>query len=70
MRENGAAFWVLRYMLGGKARELGLGPLRLVNLAEARARAREARQALLDKVDPVAIKHAALQARKVEQLRR
>ena len=58
VRENGAAFWVLRYMLGGKARELGLGPLRLVNLAEARARAREARQALLDKRDPVEIKHA------------
>ena len=27
VRDNGAAFWVLRYMLGGKARELGLGPL-------------------------------------------
>ena len=56
-------------MLGGKARELGLGPLRLVNLAEARARAREARQALLDKRDPVEIKHATLQARRLEELR-
>ena len=43
VRDNGAAFWVLRYMLGGKARELGLGPLRLVNLADARATARAAR---------------------------
>ena len=69
VRDNGAAFWVLRYMLGGKARELGLGPLRLVNLAEARQRAREARQALLDKRDPLEIKHAAMQARKVEELK-
>ena len=51
---NGAGFWCMRYMLRGKTRELGLGPLRLVNLAEARARARQARQALLDKGDPVA----------------
>ena len=56
-------------MLNGKSRELGLGPLRLVNLAEARNRARQARQSLLDKVDPVEIKHAALQARKIEQAR-
>jgi Arm DNA-binding domain len=69
VRPNGAAFWIMRYMLAGQNRELGLGPLRHVNLAEARARAREARQALLDGKDPVAVKHAAAEARKLEALR-
>jgi integrase len=70
VRANGAAFWIMRYMLDGKNRELGLGPLRLVNLAEARARAREARQALLDGQDPVAVKKAEKDARKLSALRK
>ena len=36
-----------------RARELGLGPLHSVNLAEAREQARQARQMLLDGVDPI-----------------
>src|SRR4026207_1809444 len=46
--ENGGKSWVLRYMLDGKARHMGLGPLHTVSLAEARERAREARKLLLD----------------------
>ena len=69
VRPNGTAFWIMRYMLRGKARELGLGPLRLVNLAEARARARQARQALLDKVDPVAVKQMTATAARLASLK-
>jgi hypothetical protein len=35
---------------------MGLGPLGLISLAEAREKAREARRALLNGVDPLAVK--------------
>src|SRR5215471_2010515 len=46
---TGAKSWVFRYRADGKQREIGLGPVRLVNLAEARAKAREHEKALLAK---------------------
>ncbi len=45
--------WVFRYMLHGKARWMGLGAYPLVSLADARARASDARRLLLDKLDPI-----------------
>jgi integrase len=49
-----SASWILRYEFHGQERMLGLGPLRLVGLKEARIRAREAQQMLkLDHIDPV-----------------
>src|SRR4051812_15432980 len=33
---TGAASWLFRFMLNGKAREMGLGPLHTIGLAEAR----------------------------------
>jgi integrase len=45
--------WVFRFTLDGKAREMGLGPVHTVSLAEARERAREQRQLLLQGVDPI-----------------
>jgi integrase len=45
--------WVFRFTLAGKSREMGLGPLHTVNLAEAREAAREQRQLLLKKIDPI-----------------
>ena len=35
VRESGAAFWALRYAVGGKAREMGLGSYPTVSLMEA-----------------------------------
>ncbi|MGH6829290.1 MAG: Arm DNA-binding domain-containing protein [Rhizomicrobium sp.] len=35
---EGGASWVLRYMLNGRPRYMGLGPLALYGLQEARAR--------------------------------
>src|ERR1700726_2689190 len=49
----GTKSWLLRYMLNGRARSMGLGPLDLVPLADARERAREARRKLLDGRDPI-----------------
>jgi hypothetical protein len=51
----------------GKERMLGLGPLHVVGLAEARQRARQARLQLLDGIDPVADRQAKKVAAKVAE---
>ncbi|WOH47514.1 phage integrase central domain-containing protein [Bradyrhizobium sp. sBnM-33] len=48
-----ARSWIFRYRRHGRLRDLGLGPLSTVTLAAARERARQARQKLLDGVDPI-----------------
>jgi hypothetical protein len=50
---NGSKSWVLRYKLNGKARSLGLGPVRYVGLALAREKAADARRDILNGIDPV-----------------
>lgn len=50
--------WVFRYMLHGKAREMGLGSLKVVSLAEARTKAAEQRALLHDRVDPIEARNA------------
>ena len=52
----GTKAWLFRYTRHGRARQMGLGPLHTVSLAEARERARQARQVLLDGNDPIEIK--------------
>lgn len=51
--KSGAKSWIYRYQLHGRRREMGLGSADLVNAKDARRRAGEARQLLLDKIDPV-----------------
>lgn len=53
-------------MIGGKAREMGLGPFPEVSLARAREKALEARSLKADGVDPLEAKRAALAARRAE----
>jgi integrase len=55
---TGAKSWILRYMLRGKARAMGLGPVRLVSLAEAREKAWNCSKQLLDKIDPIESRNA------------
>lgn len=50
---EGAKSWVYRFMLHGRAREMGLGPLTLVGLAEARQAAQEARKLRHAGTDPI-----------------
>jgi len=50
--------WLLRFWLRGKTREMGLGSLKRFNLAEARERARRARQLVVDGVDPIEARDA------------
>jgi integrase len=48
-----AKSWVLRYSLRGKAREMGLGSLRKVSLAEARRKAADCHRLLEEHIDPI-----------------
>ena len=59
---TGGRSWLFRFMLNGRAREMGLGPLHAVGLADARERARNCRRLLVDGIDP-------LDARKSEKVR-
>ena len=45
--------WIYRFMLNGRARSMGLGPLHTITLAEARSRAMECRKLCLDGFDPI-----------------
>lgn len=56
---GGAKSWSFRFMLDGRPREMGLGPLHAISLAEARARAAEARRLLLDRIDPIEHRRSA-----------
>jgi integrase len=49
----GAKSWILRYSLRGRAREMGLGSLRKVSLAEARRKAVDCHRLLDDHIDPI-----------------
>lgn len=59
--------WVMRFMLAGRARKMGLGSVNDFTLAEARERARQARQQLADGVDPVEARLAARDARRRDE---
>jgi integrase len=50
---GGAKSWVLRFMLNGKSREMGLGGFTKVSLANARKKAADARLLLGDGHDPL-----------------
>jgi hypothetical protein len=50
---SGAKRWVFRYMLRGVAREMGLSSLGTVAADKARLAAREAREMLRERIDPI-----------------
>jgi integrase len=56
--------WTFLFMLDGKQREAGFGPISTLTLSEAREKARQWRGQLLDGVDPLAAKQAARGAAK------
>jgi integrase len=49
----GTKSWIYRFTLDGRAREMGLGPLNAISLAEARKRAAECRRMRHDGIDPI-----------------
>lgn len=61
--ESGSKSWIFRYTRDKKSRDMGLGPLHTISLAEARQGAMAARKALLDGIDPLDARRAALAAK-------
>jgi len=59
---NGAKSWVFRYRFEGRRPEMGLGPLHVVGLADAREAADAARKMVLSGQDPLAGRRAAAMA--------
>jgi integrase len=59
---QGTRNWVLRYMLNRKPHWMGLGPLSLYGLADARAKALDARRKRHEGIDPI-------EARRAERMR-
>jgi integrase len=51
--------WIFRYERLGKAHNMGLGPYPLISVADARAKARNAKRMLLDGIDPLQAKRKA-----------
>lgn len=49
----GTKSWLFRYMIDGRARQMGLGSVETFSLKEARERARLARQLVVDGRDPI-----------------
>ena len=56
---EGVRNWVLRYMLDRKPHWMGLGPLSLYGLQEARAKALDARRLRHEGIDPIEARRAA-----------
>ncbi len=66
---KGGRTWILRMLVGGRRRDIGLGGYPTVTLAQARDKAREARDKVERGVDPVEERKAA-KARLVEARRK
>lgn len=62
--------WIFRFMIDGKQHEMGLGSINTIDLAEARAKARECRRMLLEGVDPLAQRRSAKAARTLKEAKR
>jgi integrase len=56
--DGGSKQWIFRYATHGRLRDMGIGPVHTLSLAEARERATEARKLRLDGIDPIAHKRA------------
>lgn len=65
----GARSWLYRYMLHGRAREMGLGPLHAVSLSDARAKAAECRGLRIAGIDPIDARKSEREAARLEAAR-
>jgi integrase len=67
--DGGNKVWLYRYKANGRVREMGLGPIRDVSLAEARDAAREARRLRRTGIDPIDAKRDRKVAARVDAAR-
>lgn len=66
----GSKSWIMRYMLNGKARSMGLGPYPAVSLLAARERTAAYRTLIKSGIDPLTNKHAERIQRKADSVKR
>ena len=66
---TGTKSWIFRYSLNKRSREMGLGELTLVSLAEARQASLSSRKLLKEGVDPIEERARVRQTRQVHQAR-
>jgi len=66
----GTKSWVFRFTLNGKAREMGLGALHTVSLAEARLEAEQCRKMVRDGSDPIEERQQRRNKKMVDDARR
>ena len=66
---SGSKSWILRFMLNGRAREMGLGSVLAIPLEEARKRAAACRAQLTDGKDPIELRNEAERARRLADAR-
>jgi integrase len=66
----GTKSWIFQFTSNGKERQLGLGSLTTVSLADARKKAQAARELVAAGVDPIAAKQAKRLEASVEQAKR
>ena len=64
--QDGTKNWVFRFMLNGRPRWMGMGPLHTIGLADARARAAECRRQRHDGIDPIDARRAAKQQARLD----
>lgn len=64
---TGARSWILRVKIGSKRRDMGLGPFPGVTLAQAREKARQARDAIKQGYDPILARECAQSELRAEQ---
>lgn len=65
--KTGARSWILRVTVGSKRRDMGLGPYPAVTLAQAREKARHARELIEQGQDPILGRERAQSRLKAEQ---
>jgi integrase len=63
---GGAKSWIFRFMLDGRSREMGLGPVHAIPLADARKRAAECRRMRFDGIDPIQARRAERGQKKLD----
>lgn len=65
--KTGSKSWIFRYTLNGKSKEMGLGSFTSFTLAEARKRATENRQLLVDGIDPLSFKQRTIRNQRISE---
>lgn len=65
--KSGSRSWIFRFSLARRSREMGLGPLSNVSLAEARALASDCRKILADGKDPIEARNAERERVMIEE---